>query len=290
MLMKPMLICPSDRPAVALLGRQSPLVAFPFLGESLLAYWLSFLAREGVKQVTILAHDRPEQVRGVVGGGVRWGLDAVVLEESRELSPAQALLKYPGEAANDGHQNSICLLDHFPGLDEKNLFASYRDLFEALQNWMPRALTPDRVGIREVRPGVWAGCRSVISPMAELKAPCWIGNRVYIGPGVVAGPNTIIEDGTFVEGGAELVESCVGPSTFVGKFARITGSFAWGATLVDWQTDSVTEIADAFLLCALRQSRTGRSAGWFARLAEAWSRNKEDAALAWKHLLLNKES
>jgi len=286
--MKNLLICPSERPEVSVLSRHQTLAAVPLLGQSLLEYWLSSLALTGQKEVTILAHERPEQVQDIVGDGSRWGLQLNLIEESRELSPAQALLKYAAEL-DSPNQSAITLLDHFPGLPDKSLFTSYRDLFSALQAWMPNARTPDRVGLNEVQPGVWMSSHSSISPQAALHGPCWIGRQVYIGPGAVIGPNAIIEEGAFVEEGAEIAGGCVGSHTYVGKLARLAGSFAWGNTLVEWRSGSVTDVPDPFLLCALRQQGESKAARWFARLSELYSRNKEEAGVLWKHLLLNKE-
>jgi NDP-sugar pyrophosphorylase family protein len=94
MLMRALLICPAERSAVALLPGQMPLACMPLLGQSLLEYWLSDLASRGLSQVVILAHDRPELAVELVANGERWGLVVSVINESRELTIAEALLKY----------------------------------------------------------------------------------------------------------------------------------------------------------------------------------------------------
>jgi len=287
MLMKHLLICPSERPAVSLLAREQPLAAIPLLGQSLLEYWLSSLAASGVKEVIVLAHDRPKQVQDAVGNGSRWGINLELIEESRELSPAQALLKYASEL--DGNQVAITVLDRFPGEPEVDLWSSYRDLFGALLKWMPKSRTPDRVGVKEISPGVWVGSHSVVSPKVTLLGPCWIGNHVHLSGGSVIGPNAIVEDGSFLEAQLEISNSCIGPNTFLGKYARVMGSFAYGSTLLDWHSEVVTEVPDPFLMCALRHQGQGRAARWFARASELYSRNKEEAGMLWKQLLLNKE-
>ncbi len=287
--MKRLLICPSERPAVSFLTEKAPLAAVPLLGQSILEYWLSDLACQGAKQVLVLAHDRPEVVGMRVGDGARWGLEVTLLQESRELTPAEALLKYEERIEKGSASGSITVLDRLPGLAEP-LFEGYRHYFSALQQWLPRAVTPDRVGIREFLPGVWRSTRSVVSPAASIQAPCWIGKNVFIGPGAVIGPNTIIEDGAFIEGHTEINQSCIGPDTFVGRFSQLRASLAWGSTLVDWQTNSVTQVADEYVLCALRKPRAQRTAGWFARIKELYSRNGDEACVPWKQLLLNKES
>jgi NDP-sugar pyrophosphorylase family protein len=287
--MRSLLICPSERDGVALLSQRLPLAAVPLLGQSLLEYWLSALALRGVKEVAVLAHDRPEAVQEIVADGRRWGLASTVMVESRELTPAEALLKYADRLEPTGSPDAIAVLDRFPELPNQSMFDDYSLWFAALQTWMPRALTVDRVGYNEVQPGVWLGCHSHISPEARLRAPCWLGQHVFVGAHASVGPNAIVEDGSFVEPGAELAESWVGPDTFVGQLARIAGSLAWGNALVNLRTNSATQVADSFLLSALRPPRRSRPRGWARKISELYTRNKGEVGMLWKHLLLHKE-
>jgi carbonic anhydrase/acetyltransferase-like protein (isoleucine patch superfamily) len=287
--MRKLLICPSPRNGVPFLSRDLPLANIPLLGQSLLEYWLSTLAIGGVKQVLMLAHDRPELALEVVGAGERWGLEATVVNESRELTAAEALLKYAAELEGVPALDAIAVLDHFPGLPEQPLFVSYERWFAAIRCWMPAALMADRVGVNEALTGVWKGCHTHVSPQADLRPPCWIGQHVFVGAHAVVGPGAILEDGSFVEPGAELAESWVGPDTFVGQFAQIKNSLAWGSTLVNWQTGSEAQVADPFLLCAVRRSRRKRTLGWFRKLSDLYERNKTDVEMLWKHLLLHKQ-
>jgi hypothetical protein len=288
--MKTLLICPEERPAVALLQQEAPLAAVPFLGQTLIEYWLSALASAGQQKVLVLASDRPDAVEEIVQDGSRWGLTAEVLRESRELTPAQAQLKH-GRALDPVRPNdSIHVLDHFPGCREQPLFDSYAGWFQAVTAWMPKARTPDRVGVREIRPGVWVGIRARVSPRAELHAPCWIGNGALIGAGAIIGPDTIVEDGGFVEPMVELVRTVVGPNTFVGRFGRLVDSVAWTDTLIRWPTGSAAKVPDPFLLCALRRPRRSSGATWRDRLTELLARNKEEVSWVGKHLLVHKNT
>jgi NDP-sugar pyrophosphorylase family protein len=252
---KALLICPSERPAVAELSRLTPLAATPLLGQSLLEYWLTHLALAGFKEVHVLANDRPEHIRKLTGNGARWGLTVEVTAEARELTAAQAQIRYAAEIPALS-TNSIVVLEHFPGEPDCPLFASYSKFFAALARWVPQANTIDRVGIREVQPGIWIGRHAHVSPQAQLHAPCWIGQHAFVGANCVIGPMAVLEDRSFVEGGAEIVNSVVGPDTFVGKLAALRRSLALGNTLVNWQTNSVAQISDAFLMCALRRQPT----------------------------------
>ena len=287
--MRRLLICPSSRGAVALVAQNQPLAAVPLLGQNLLEYWLSALAIEGATAVTVLAAEHPELITEIVSNGERWGLQVAVVSESRELTTAEALLKYAGEPERILAQDEIAVLDHFPGRPEQPLFTSYHSLFDALHSWIPCAVSPDRVGFNETKPGVWTGCRSHVSPDARLLGPCWIGQHAFIGAHAVIGPAAVIEDGSFVEPGAEVAQSWVGPDTFVGQFARIKSSLAWGGNLVNWQTNSLAQVADPFLLCAVRQPRRRRTPGWLKGLSELYARNKGEVGVIWKHLLLHKE-
>jgi NDP-sugar pyrophosphorylase family protein len=259
---KALLICPSPRAGVPELSRTAPLAAAPLLGESLIEYWLSYLALAGVKEVKILADDRPEQISKVAGDGARWGLKVEITTELRELTPAQAQIKYASEFPATG-QNLITVLDHFPATQKWPLFTSHVDLFAALMLWMPKAKTIDRVGVREVKPGIWLGLHAQVSPEAQLRPPCWIGQHVYVGARATVGPNAVIEDRAFIEAGAEIVNSVIGPDTFVGRLAALQRSFAWGSTLVNWETDSAIHVPDAFLLCGLKRAANAKSSEKF---------------------------
>ena len=271
--MKTVLICPSERPAVGALAG-GPLVTLPLLGQSLLEYWLAYIATAGVKQVCLLASEAAQQIQDVAGDGVRWGLDLEVIKESHELTPAQALLKFENTLNPSVGQNGIAVLDHFPGLAQFPLFTSYSDFFTALSAWMPLAFTADRVGLRQLQPGVWVGLRSRISPSARLIAPCWVGSNVWIGPRAVIGPGVILENGAFVEADAEISASHIGANTFVGKFARISNSLACGESLINWKTNSVAQVTDTFLLCALNPTSKRGSRGLISRLAAFCSRSR----------------
>jgi NDP-sugar pyrophosphorylase family protein len=285
--MNAILICPSSRSPVEHLSTFTPLAAFPFLGESLIEYWLTHLAMSGATEVRILAHDRPEQIVAIVGNGARWGLKAEVIAETRELTLAQAQIKYEQEIVSGSHE--VAVVDHFPG-SLQSLFTSYADLFAGVFEWLPQARMPDRVGLRELSPGIWVGLHSKISPGAQLHPPCWIGQNVYVGAGAVVGPMAIIEDRSFIEPKAEIVSSMIGPDTFVGQLAVIQDAFAFGNLLVNWKSDLFTHVTDAFLLCALRRPALAQpTEGFLDRLTQIYSRNKDDLQTFWKHFLLDKE-
>ncbi len=287
--MRTLLICPSQRTAVSALSEHASLAHVPLLGQTLLEYWLSALAAQGESQVAVLTHDSEDLTRRLVGNGERWGLHATVLSQSRELTPAEALVKYADVLETPRSNDAIVVLDHFPGAPDLVVFESYQHWFAGLRRWMPSAVTVDRVGVNEVQRGVWLGCHSHVSPLAELRAPCWIGQHVFVGDRAIIGPGSIVEDGSFVEPGAELAESWIAPDTFVGQFARIQNSLAWGSTLINWQTGSAALVADRFLMCALRQPRGNRTFSWLGKLSEVYARNKGEVGLLWKQLSLHKE-
>jgi hypothetical protein len=255
--MNALLICPADRPAVARLAEACPLAVLPVFGQSLVEYWLQYLALRGARRVLILAVDRPDQVRAVVGDGARWGLQIQLSAENRELTPAEAHHKYNrvDDPAGLNPPVDVVVMDHLPGLPEHRLFDSYRSWFDALQAWMPRPLTPARIGQVEVQPGVWIGLRSRVASTAQLRAPCWLGENVFVGPGAIVGPNAILENCVFVEADANVVHSVIGPQTFVGALTLVKDSLACGNTLINWKTNSSLDVPDDFLLCSLGERR-----------------------------------
>lgn len=266
--MKAILICPGERPDVAHLATDSPLVLKPALGQSLLEYWMSYLTCKNVKHVVLLVQNGQVEFQNILGSGSRWGVTVEIVSESWEMTPAQATEKYGAPAF---------LADQFPGLPEHSPFAGYAQWFQSLMAWMPRARIPDRVGVREVALGIWVGLHCQISRQAQLQAPCWVGDHVYIGPGAVIGPEVVLENGAFVEPNAEITNSVVGPATFVGQYVQIKHSLALGGTLINWQTGLESKVSDAFLLCSLEPQRAGDKAmPLLDRVAEWLALWKED--------------
>lgn len=254
--MKALLICPADRPGVARLADNCPLAVAPLLGKSVLEYWIEAQAARGVKQLFVLAADRPDLVRAVVGDGARWGVQLDLVPQARELTIAEARTKFQTAGADDwAPQDDIVLLDTLPGLPDLPLWENYAGWWAAALAWMPHAATPARLGVREIQPGVWAGMNSQIHPAARLQAPCWIGENALVGAGATIGPNAILDDRVVVEDGARVENSVVWPETFVGRLVAVRNSLASGRLLLNHQTTSFVEVPDDFLLGPLDHRR-----------------------------------
>src|SRR6185503_6344668 len=215
--MRSVLICPVDRSAVAGLLEDKPLALLPAFGKTFIEHWLEQLAIMGARQVTILAADRPEQIRQYIGDGARWGMHVEIVPEMRELSPDEARAKYvTGDGAWLPRPNDVFVADHLPGLEKFPPFASYAAWYQALQGVLERRIFPNYIGLHEVRPNVWVGRRARIAETAVIQAPCWIGAGAWIGENARLGPGTIVEDRAFVDAHAEIVSSVVSSATYVG--------------------------------------------------------------------------
>jgi hypothetical protein len=289
--MKALLICPAERPAVPLLQRLSPLALTPLFGRCLLEYWLEHVVTMGASHVTVLAAQEAQRVRAFVGNGARWGLKAEVIAENRELAHTDARRDYCRPPANDwlAAPDDVCLLDHFPGLPQQPLFQSYAGWFAALVEFLPQAAGPTRIGVRELKPGVWVGMFTRISPSAQLRPPCWIGERVRVGPRSIIGPGAIVEDQVVVESDCELSTSAVGAQTFVGKCTEVRDSIAWGDSLLNWKTESFVTVPDPFLLSALgRPPFSFQLARWLGQLTGRGARSQAALQLPEEPLSLNR--
>jgi hypothetical protein len=227
--MKTKIICPALRPGVAGLARRSPLVLIPMLGSSPLGIHLAQLYAAGIREVELLAADRPEMIRDYVGTGEAWGLKVAVTPVAKETRMKDAVL-LGGDKA-----------------DSSGIFNSYSEWYKALRSSFASAPT-GRAGMREIAPGIIVHTRSEISPDAKLTAPCWIGENTRIGPECQIGPGAYIEDDCVLEKGASVEESWVGPRTYVGQFIDVVESLAWGRWLCKWPTGTTTTVHDAFLL------------------------------------------
>jgi hypothetical protein len=291
--MKAALICPPAAPAVALLARRLPLIIQPFFGRTLLDYWLEHLAASAVSHVTVLASEHLDLVRALVRNGERWGLKAeVVREQSQSLTPAAIRADYRSRQEQGwlARPNDITILDHFPGLPRFPLFQTYPGWFAALQEFLPRAAGPARIGMRQLSPGVWVHLRARIFPGARLRPPCWIGDRVQIGPRCVVGPHAILEDGALVESDCEISSSVVGAQTFIGKWTEVRDSLAWGDSLLNWQTGSFVSVPDRFLMCAISPvPSAAEPPPWLAHLTACYARTKLELQMLWRQFLTHKQ-
>lgn len=265
--MKAILICPAERQAVVQLAESQPLVNLSVCGKPIVYYWIEFLALKGAKHVSILATDRPHLVRELVGDGSRWGISIDVLPERNELTAGDAATKYvvradeflPGEY-------SVVVADHLPELPRIKLFSSYGEYFRAAKELLPHVVSPDRIGLREIKPGIWAGLHSKIPSSTKLTAPCWIGECVLLGENVEVGPCAIIESQTIVDSGATIANSIIQPETFVGPGTEITDSIVIRDNLINWKQNSVIQITDPFLLAPLHESAEKAGSSHLGRL------------------------
>ena len=248
--MNALIICPSARPAVAVLAETAPLAIVPLLGKCLLEYWLEELVGRGVKTVQIVAADRPREIAAFVGDGARWGMQVELEAEERESSAeeAEASQRARGRARTD----LTVVMDHLPGRPGQGLLESYAGWFAGLQGWMAQAQIPERIGQYEIAPGVWVGLRTRINPTARLVAPCWLGDQVMINGEAVIGPGAMIEPGVIIGRGAQIIRSVIGPATFVGAQTRIENSLAHRYTLLNWTNNSCLRVPDACWLSSLR--------------------------------------
>ena len=255
--MKALLICPDERAGVATLAETAPLSNLPILGKCLVEYWLEHLGALGAAEVLVLTVDRPDQVRATVGNGVRWGLHAIVQTEKRELTIEEARAKHQAKnhAAWLPAPHDVMLMDHLPGLPQWPLTTNCADWFAGTRALMPHAMTPDRIGVQELKPGVRVGMNARVAEGVTLIGPCWIGERVCIEAGAVIGPNTVVENEAFIARGAEVSHSIIGPKTYVGEFTEVRNSIAWGGTLINWERGSCLQVTDEFLLCSLESKR-----------------------------------
>jgi NDP-sugar pyrophosphorylase family protein len=267
--MKTILICPGHRPDAALFAETAPLANVSFFGQPLVIHWIEHLVKLGATDFRLLASDRPQEIRRLVGDGARWGVQIEVVPAQRELSVTEARQAHVrSEEKWLPAPADVVVLDTLPN-DAAHLWSGAPALFAALRAALPCAARREqRLGLREIQPGVWAGLRTQISPTAELRAPCWISDKVFVGPHAIIGPGAVLESEVVVEEGAEITESYVGSQTFVGPLTKLNDSCAIGATLINWRTGSHTRVPDEFLLCSLaRHAVETRPTPWLGRAA-----------------------
>ncbi len=257
--MKGILICPSDRDLFPCFTRKRPIALVPIMGRTWIDWMLSFLADKGAKEIIILSSDRPDQIRNAVGLGEKWGLKITVIPEMKELSAEEAVTKYQGQNSGSWMPKpyDVTVLNHLPNYPDVDILHKPAEWFCFLKNLIQKGPL-NSILMRENSPGIWIGMKSQIHPSARLNPPVWIGNHSYISKNAIIGPGTILEDEVYVDEGAEIAESYVGQSTYVGKFIELKNTLAWASGLLNWKNGSFTEVTDEFLLSDLCPHEHGR--------------------------------
>ncbi|MCG9895208.1 MAG: NTP transferase domain-containing protein [Fimbriimonadaceae bacterium] len=77
---------------------------------------------------------------------------------------------------------------------------------------------------REIQPGVWVGADTIIDPGVTFIAPVCIGADCRIKSNAVIGPATVIGDGCLVDEQAEIANSVVWESTYLGPDVQCDGA------------------------------------------------------------------
>lgn len=259
--MNAVIICPDIRESAGFARRIKPLALFPVLGRALIDLWLERLASDGVKFVTVLAADRPDEIRRAIGKGDRWGLLVTVLPVASEPSLDQARL-FGADA-----QARVLKLDSLPSLPQIPLWESAEELFGVMMKEFRHTEIAPHLTMRRIAPDVFISTRARVSPKATIEGPAWIGPQVIIGPGAHIMPGTIIESSAYIDRQATVRGSWIGPKTYVGAMTEISHSFAWGGGLENWRLGSFIEVTDDFLLASLKQQPFGGArSGWLTRM------------------------
>jgi len=267
--MNALLICPAERPGMDHLTKAAPLAAVPMLGQSLVEHWLDEMSRKRAKHVRVLAADRPHLIRSLLGDGSRWGFRLEVLPERTELSREEAVSQFASSSTDPVTSvDHAFVMDHLPRFPRFQLFEDYAAFFAGLTARLNAVTPADRIGLREIEPGIWAGLRTRIDRRARLHAPCWIGESVWIGPDAEIGPMAVLEDRVFVDRGAWVEQSHVASDSYVGEFVELRHSLAWGSRLINWQNGSLLLVPDDFLLGGFKRPKPFRTgSNWFGRVA-----------------------
>ena len=250
------IICPDHRQCAGFARRIRPLALLPVLGRSLLDLWLEHLAAAGVKHATILAADRPHEIRHAVDQGGRWGLSVTVLSVKREPSIEETRQRFTGKDSA-GRVPNIITLDTLPDMPHKPLWESSSALHEILLNSLLVTPAESHLTMREVASKVHVSTRARVSPTAKIEGPVWIGPQVIIGDNAQILAGTIIEEAAYIDRNAVVSESWVGPNTYVGALTTVQNSFAWGGGIENWRKGSFLEITDDFLLTNLTHTPFG---------------------------------
>lgn len=288
--MNAILICPDHREAAGFARRMSPLVLMPIMGRELLYLWLEKVAADGVGQVTILAADRPDQIRRAIGNGGRWGIKITVIPVAAEPTVEEARALYATDA-----DTRVLMINTLPNLPHLPLWESTEGLFDVLMKKFTHVDPGALLTMRRITRDVYVSTRASIAPSATIEGPAWIGPQVIIGPGAHIMPGTIIEDAAYIDSQATVRGSWIGPKTYVGAMTEVAHSFAWGSGLENWRLASFIEVTDDFLLAGLKQQPfDGARSSWITRFFALFlmilTAPLAIFCMAWSHLVLGRSA
>ncbi|MDB6007081.1 MAG: hypothetical protein JWR15_4068 [Prosthecobacter sp.] len=260
------IICPDYRKCAGFARRIRPLALWPVLGRTLLDLWLEHLAAAGVTHATILAADRPHEIRQAVEQGRRRGLSITVQSVKSEPTIEEARLRFSGKDSS-GRVPRIIILDTLPSRPDKLLWESSSSLFDLMQLTLRGTPPESQPTMCEIAPEVHVSSQAKIAATAKIEGPVWIGPQVIVGDHAQILAGTVIEESAFIDRHAIVSESWVGPGTYVGALTNVQNSFAWGGGIENWRKAVFLEVTDDFLLTSLtHQPFAGTRSGWFTRM------------------------
>ncbi len=263
--MNVILICPESRPAAKVFQRVRPLALLPVLGRPLIDHAFEHLAGQGVREILVLASDRPSQLRAAIQSGEVWGLKVSLMATTHELGEGEAGNLHSSHFS-DGTAPRILPLDQATGLPLEHLWrfsSGNHDFFSTL---LQDSSLAAQLTMQEREPGIWISTRAKVDPGAVIESPAWIGPRARIAAGAVIGPDSIIEAGAYIDRGARISASWVGPETYTGSDIYLEEALVWGNGLTHWRRGAFTEVTDEFLLSHISRKRARAGASLAGRV------------------------
>ena len=76
----------------------------------------------------------------------------------------------------------------------------------------------------QTRPGVVIAPSAVIGGDAQIKGPCFIGERCQVMPGAVVGPRAVLGDNSYVDRGASVKNTLAGRNCHLGRQSQLRGA------------------------------------------------------------------
>ena len=119
--MNVILICPEHRPAAKVFQRIRPLALLPVMGRPLLDHAFEHLAGRGVREVLVLASDRPSKIRAAIREGEVWGLKVHFMATTHEFGEGEAATIHSAHFEG-GRRPLILTLDQCAGLPMEQLW------------------------------------------------------------------------------------------------------------------------------------------------------------------------
>jgi hypothetical protein len=228
------------------------------MGRPVVHHWLDRLAVAGVKHVKIVCAEFPEQIRGFVNRGERWGFETVEYVSTRPFDTWQFVQAKVPEAV---HSDTVyCSLNAFP-VEPLHLLANSEDFWTEREGggrnnlvafpinslnslWLINMETLQKRSVKHLEPG------SILDESTRLEGAIQVDQRVVVREQCCLVDSIVGKDVDIGES-TEIRQSLILGNTLLGSHLNLQRVIVDGPFVYDVDTKRQLHLSDAALFSRL---------------------------------------